>query len=406
MLKRETLHEVICQVSPQAVVELCSKLVGIPSTSGREEKIAHFLSDLLKSLGYDIVTTDDMGNVVGRQMFNPGGKRLLFESQMDHVDVRDAIEWSFYPYGGIVNNGHLCGRGAVDAKGSLAAMIIAASELKRHAKFLGLSGELAVACVVNQEVAEGVASSKVHELFEPDGVVIGEASNLNIKRGQRGRAELIVEVQGKSAHTSLPLSGVNAAEKMVFLLTYVRQHFLPPRHYLLGDGILVLTDLTTSPSSGTSVLPDRCVATFDRRLLSGETEGQVLEEISRLISLARDIDPDINADVRISEDYVECFTGKRIRVKHFAPGWFFEESEELVEKALRGLRLVGMDPSLSESGFGTNGCYYGGIKGIPTISFGPSEEKLAHTKDERLDVDQLVKATRGYMSIAASFLEG
>ena len=42
MLKRETLHEVICQVSPQAVVELCSKLVGIPSTSGREEKIAHF----------------------------------------------------------------------------------------------------------------------------------------------------------------------------------------------------------------------------------------------------------------------------------------------------------------------------------------------------------------------------
>jgi acetylornithine deacetylase/succinyl-diaminopimelate desuccinylase-like protein len=175
---------------------------------------------------------------------------------------------------------------------------------------------------------------------------------------------------------------------------------------LLGDGILVLTDLTTSPSSGTSVLPDRCVATFDRRLLSGETEGQVLEEISRLISLARDIDPDINADVRISEDYVECFTGKRIRVKHFAPGWFFEESEELVEKALRGLRLVGMDPSLSESGFGTNGCYYGGIKGIPTISFGPSEEKLAHTKDERLDVDQLVKATRGYMSIAASFLEG
>ena len=47
----------------------------------------------------------------------------------------------------------------------LGAMIIAASELKRHAKFLGLSGELAVACVVNQEVAEGVASSKVHELL-------------------------------------------------------------------------------------------------------------------------------------------------------------------------------------------------------------------------------------------------
>ena len=76
MLKRETLHEVICQVSPQAVVELCSKLVGIPSTSGREEKIAHFLSDLLKSLGYDIVTTDDMGMSLEGKCLIPG-KRLL-----------------------------------------------------------------------------------------------------------------------------------------------------------------------------------------------------------------------------------------------------------------------------------------------------------------------------------------
>ena len=74
------------------------------------------------------------------------------------------------------------------------------------------------------------------------------------------------------------------------------------------------------------------------------------------------------------------FYGKRIKVKHFAPGWFFGENEELIERALRGLHCLGMEPSLSESGFGTNGCFYGGIKGIPTISFGPSKEQLSSYK--------------------------
>jgi len=399
---RETFWDVVQQLSPGAVVELCSKLVSIPSISGREEKIAYYLFNLLETLGYDEVAMDEMGNVIARQIFGGSGKRLLFEAQMDHVDARDFIEWSFYPYGGIVSDGNIYGRGTVDAKGSLAAMIIAGSELKKCSDLL--CGELAIACVVNQEVAEGVASSKVYEFFKPDGVVIGEASNLNIKRGQRGRAEVVIEVHGKIAHTSFPLSGINAADKMVFLLSFIKQHFLPPRHYLLGDGILVLTDLETSPSLGTSILPDRCVATFDRRLLVGESEGQVVEEIARLIALARDIDPELQGDVRLAEDYVSCFTGKRLKVKHFAPGWFFEEGEELVERALSGLRAIGMEPSLSESGFGTNGCYYGGIKNIPTISFGPSKEDLAHTKDEHVNIDQLIKATQGYMAIAASFL--
>ena len=176
---------------------------------------------------------DEMGNVVGKIAFNPGGRRLLFEAQMDHVGVSDAIEWSFYPYGGTVIDGHICGRGSVDAKGSLAAMIIAGSELKKCSDFL--YGELAVACVVNQEVAEGVASSKVYEIFEPDGVVIGEASNLNIKRGQRGRAEIVIEAQGKRSHLFSSFR-CQCSRKDGLSPHVYKQHFLPPRHYLLGDG--------------------------------------------------------------------------------------------------------------------------------------------------------------------------
>jgi len=96
---RETFWDVVQQLSPGAVVELCSKLVSIPSISGREEKIAYYLFNLLETLGYDEVVMDEMGNVIARQIFGGSGKRLLFEAQMDHVDARDFIEWSFYPYG-------------------------------------------------------------------------------------------------------------------------------------------------------------------------------------------------------------------------------------------------------------------------------------------------------------------
>lgn len=386
------------------VIELCSQMIKCPSLSGHEEAMGRLVRDAMLRLGYHEVRVDRYGNVVGRISFSRPGKKILFEGHMDHVDVGDVSKWTVDPYGGIVRDGRIYGRGATDMKGSLAAMITAAAFL---AEDLGteLKGEVLVAGSVHEECFEGVASREIGEQYRPDYVVIGEASALAIKRGQRGRAEVVVETYGKSAHSSSPSEGVNAVNKMVKLLSEVQRNYVPPEHPVLGKGILELTDIISFPYPGASVIPERCRVTFDRRLLVGETEEKVLAAIQEIIDKAAAEDPELKASVSIAVGEDKCYTGEPIRSKRFAPAWIFPEDHEFVTKAMEALRRCGITPRLSHYAFCTNGSYYAGVAGIPTIGFGPSREELAHVVDEYIEIDQLLGACAGYYAIARAVLE-
>ena len=385
------------------VVELCRKMIRQPSLSGHEEGMANLVRETMNVLGYDEVNTDKYGNVVGRISFKRLGKRILFEGHMDHVDVGDLSKWTVDPYGATVRDGKIFGRGATDMKGSLAAMIAAGAYLKAD-HYDDLEGEILVAASVHEECFEGVASREIGERYRPDYVVIGEASSLNVKRGQRGRAEVVLETHGKSAHSSNPEEGINAVKKMVKLLQEIENSYVPPKQDVLGRGILELTDIISSPYPGASVVPDRCRVTFDRRLLVGETEEKVLAAIQNIIDKIAAQDPEFRATVSIAIGEDKCYTGEPIRAKRFAPGWLFPEDHEFVIKAMKGLKKAGLSPNLSHYAFCTNGSYYAGIAEIPTIGFGASREELAHVVDEYVEIDQLLNACKGYYAIALEVL--
>ncbi|MCQ4379972.1 peptidase dimerization domain-containing protein, partial [Clostridioides difficile] len=112
----------------------------------------------------------------------------------------------------------------------------------------------------------------------------------------RGRGEIVVETFGKPAHSANPEKGVNAVYKMANVIQKIQQ-LVPPTHPVLGDGILVLTDIKSSPYPGASVVPDYCKATFDRRLLVGETREGVLAPIQALLDEMMKEDPELNAKV-------------------------------------------------------------------------------------------------------------
>lgn len=385
------------------LVRLCQDMIRRPSLSGHEEPMVELIKDTMKAVGYDEITVDRYGNVVGRIRGARLGKSLLLEGHMDHVEVNSPEKWTRDPYGGDIDGGRLYGRGSTDMKGSLAAMILAAVYIKQDHHDC-LNGEILVAGAVHEECFEGVASREIGEMYSPDYVVIGEASQLNLKRGQRGRAEVILETIGKSAHSSNPEAGLNAVKKMVRLLEAIESGFRPFSHPVLGDGILELTDIISSPYPGASVVPDRCRVTFDRRLLVGETEGQVLSEIQAIIDGVAKDDPEMKAKVSLAVGEDLCYTGEQIKAKRFAPAWLFGEDHEFVEKAIAGLKAVGLKPRLSHYAFCTNGSYYAGAAGIPTIGFGASREDLAHVVDEYVEIEQLVGACAGYYGIAKSVL--
>ena len=96
------------------LVALCQEFVRRPSVSGREADVARCVAESMRSLGYDGVSIDSCGNVLGRIRFSAPGGRLLMEAQMDHVETGDPASWSRYPYGAFIDGGRVYGRGAAD----------------------------------------------------------------------------------------------------------------------------------------------------------------------------------------------------------------------------------------------------------------------------------------------------
>lgn len=194
-------------MTPERLVEFARDLVQRPSLSCREKAVADRVQEEMRVLGYDQVAVDDYGNVIGVIQGDSPGKTLLLDAHTDTVGVEGAVPWQKDPYSGHVEGGYLHGRGSADMKGALAAMVHGVARADRSS----LSGRVVVSASVMEEVLEGVALQKVMDAFPPDFVVIGEATELNLVRGGRGRAEIHLEALGVPSHSSAPHLGRNAA---------------------------------------------------------------------------------------------------------------------------------------------------------------------------------------------------
>jgi putative selenium metabolism hydrolase len=387
----------------QQVIELCQQLIRQRSYSGEEAGVVDCLKEAFAWLGFDACQVDKYGNVVGEIRGKRPGKKILLDGHIDTVPVPDPTSWQHDPFGGEVAEGRIYGRGASDMKGAVAAMACAAGYFAKDRK-KDFAGSIYVAGVVHEECFEGVASREISRQFQPDYVIIGEASELNLKIGQRGRAEIVVETFGKPAHSANPQKGINAVYQMARLVERIRE--VPASsHPVLGPGIQALTDIKSSPYPGASVVPSYCRATYDRRLLVGETHEEVLAPLQKIIDELKTQDSQFQAKVSYALGEERCYTGATIAEERFFPGWLFSKDDDFVTKSLLGLQQAGLVPEVTYYSFCTNGSHYAGEANIKTIGFGPSPENLAHTIDEYIEIEQLTGAMSGYYAIINSLLE-
>lgn len=385
----------------QDCLSLCGDLIGQESCSGEEMGAANALAGFFRARGLGEITIDRLGNVIILLRGDRPGKTVLFDGHLDTVPVIDAEQWTHPPFSATLEGEKLFGRGTSDMKCALACMAAAAADYyeQTHGHY---SGTIAIVGVVHEECFEGVAAREISARVKPDLVVIGEASECNLKIGQRGRAEIVLETFGKSAHSASPQKGVNAVYHMTELVRRVRE-LVPPQSKDLGPGILELTDIKSAPYPGASVVPNYCRATYDRRLLVGETKESVLAPIQAVIDSAAKEIPNLSAKVSLARGEERCYTGETVSGERFFPGWAFEETDDFVQKALRGLRGAGVSASVTHYNFCTNGSHYAGEAGIPTIGFGPSAETLAHTRDEWVALEQIQTALNGYLGLLGQF---
>lgn len=386
-----------------AVIELCQALIQQKSYSGEEQGVVSVLKDYMRENGFDEVAVDDYGNLIGCIKGNRPGKKLLFDGHMDTVPVSDPAEWKYPPFAAEIHEGRIYGRGTSDMKGALSAMVCAAANFARDTE-KQFAGEVYVAGVVHEECFEGVAARAISKAVNPDYVVIGEASQLNLKIGQRGRAEIVVETFGKPCHSANPEKGINAVYKMAKVIEAIRT-LAPTHHPVLGNGILELTDIKSAPYPGASVVPEYCRATYDRRLLVGETKETVLAPLKALLARMMEEDPELKVKVSYAVGQEKCHTGHEITGERFFPGWLYDEKETFVQDVASRLKEMGYMPSITQYNFCTNGSHYAGEAGIRTFGLGPSQENLAHTLNEYIEIDQLAKVTDCYYGVMQALLK-
>jgi len=387
----------------EEVIELCKKLISHRSYSGEEKNVVEELKNFMEENNFDEVFIDDYGNIIGKICGNLPGKKILFDGHIDTVPVGENDNWKHKPFEPEVVEGKLYGRGTSDMKGAVAAFVSAAKyfALDTNKNF---PGEICVAGVVHEECFEGVAARSISEYVKPDYVIIGEASNLNIKIGQRGRAEIVVETFGVPAHSANPEKGINAVYSMMKVIEAISE-IEPNEHPVLGKGILELTDIISDPYPGASVVPKYCRATYDRRLLVGETKESVLEPIENKLKQLKEENPNIDVKVSYAIGEELCYTGHKIKGERFFPGWLYNKEEKFIQDVKKELDESGYTPAISQYNFCTNGSHYAGEAGIPTIGLGPSIESLAHIIDEYVEVEQLEKVTDCYYHIMKALLK-
>ncbi|UCC62732.1 MAG: YgeY family selenium metabolism-linked hydrolase [Anaerolineae bacterium] len=383
----------------RAMTAFLQDLVRMPSLSTQEGEVAARLADEMRRVGIADVRVDRIGNVIGR-VGAGRGKKLLLNGHMDTVGAGDLAAWRRDPFGAEVEDGVLYGRGAADMKGALAAMVYAAKRLLEARA--SLSGDLYLVGVVQEEPCEGLAMQVVVEEggLRPDWVVLCEPSDLQVRRGQRGRMEMQVTVEGKACHASAPHLGENAiygAAQVIFGLELLAGQLASDR--LLGQGSLAVTQIESTAGSRNAV-PDRCAFYIDRRLTLGETEAKALAEVQGVI-----LREDLRARVEVTEYQAMSYTGYQVCQRAYFPAWAMEEDHPLVQAMARSVRkTLGYYPHIGQWAFSTDGVYTMGKASIPTVGFGPGEERYAHTVEEQIRLEDVAAAARVYAQLAVDLL--
>jgi putative selenium metabolism hydrolase len=382
-------------IDERMLIDLTSKFVAHPSLPGAEGDVAATIRQAIEQLDFDDVSIDELGNVVAIRRADSGQGTILFDGHTDTVSPGNHDLWSGDPHQVIERDGMLIGRGVADMKGAIAAMMLGLSSVPRSE----LSADVILSCSVCEEAVEGVALGTVLDHHPADIVVIAESTECELAIGQRGRGELLVETFGSAAHSSTPHLGVNAVKHMAQVISRLSM-MEPPHHPRLGYGVMEVTDVKSNPYPGLSVIPEHCAATFDRRLLVGEFEDDILASLQPALDEVRAEIPELQVQVSIPRTDVTTFPGTPLIAPKFSPAWLFEDNHPAVRAALESLEQGGIGTKTRTYSFCTNGSESAGRRGIVTLGYGPGTEEQAHRVDESVPIEQLMRAAQGYAALA------
>lgn len=377
------------------VVALTQELVRIPSVNppGMTKEPCDVVARELSEAGFSVQYVEETPgfvNVIGEHVFSGDGPTLVFNGHLDVVPLGDSEgEWTHHPWGAELEGGQLYGRGSLDMKGAVSAVIVAAQDAV--AAGAGLRGRLVITAVADEEQGGGRGTGVLARqgLVAGDGAVVVEPGDGGIVTAHRGLCFVQLTAHGRSAHASQPEHGINAVQIMVDALVAMRSLQLSHTPHAVFGGPSVVPGTTIHGGHKANVIPDTCSALMDIRTVPGMDRGTVAAEIAAHAA-AHGIDPErLSVDITSWGEPGE--TDNDARIVSVCSEAFAAEFGHVPE-----IRTM---PAYTDGGWLAN------IAGIPTVmAFGPGGIAGCHTVDEHVDIDELERYTRIYRSVIDRFL--
>lgn len=348
-------------------VNLLNEMLEIYSPSGRERRISSFLHEEMSQLGFQVYQ-DEVGNVIGE--IGEGDPTVLLCGHMDTVPGDLSVR---------SENNKLYGRGAVDAKSSLAAMIMAASTLTEQ----NLANKIIVCGVVDEEGANKGIKHLVKEGVSADYAIFGEPSGVEkMVIGYKGELCLKITCETKPGHSAASWLFENAIEKAFEIWEEIQKLHLPEekpesRFYSLTSCLTKIKG-----GEGYTVVPPKCSIHLDLRIPPQLSCHQILNEIKKLIQRYQNANPKVTVTMK---------------VKGQIPPFESKKSSPLVRSLARAIRDVRHKPVtvLRKTGSGDMNIF-GNATGTPTVTYGPGDSHLDHTSKEYIDIHEYLDSIRVY----------
>lgn len=347
-------------------VQLLTRMLEIYSPAGKEEEISNFLADEMEHLGLT-VRKDSVRNVIGE--VGDGKPTVLMCGHMDTVPGRIPVR---------IENGKLYGRGAVDAKASLAAMIVASSMLAKE-----LPNRILVTGVVEEEVSSRGIKQLIKNRITSDYAIFGEPSGIDkITIGYKGSLHLKITCETQTGHSAASWLFENAIEKAFDLWKEIKEIHLGKEeqnsHFYSISSALI----KVSGGKVTSEVPSKCDMDIDIRIPPQFTTQEVYSEVVKKIDRYRTKNPKVSVALKI-RDRTEPFE--------------VDPQSPLVRAFSWAVRKVRHRPAvlLRKTGTGDMNLFGRALK-IPAVTYGPGNSHLDHTSNENIDVQEYLDSIQVY----------
>jgi len=402
---REQIHHWL-QHNRNHGIELLQKLVQANSTQGNEQYAQTIVIEKLRKIGLKVEVWEPDGkflathpyfasprkdfkgspNVVGTLKGTGEGRSIILNGHIDVVPEGDHAQWGHQPYSGKVIAGKLYGRGATDMKGGNVSLLLALSAIR--ALGIPLKGDVIFQSVIEEESGGAGTLAAILKGYKADAAIIPEPTNMKIFPKQQGSMWFRLTVKGRSAHGGTRYEGVSAIEKAMLVVDHIRE-LEKRRNERIHDPLYEKIPIPIPINIGKIEGGDWPSSVADLVKLEGrmgispdETMNHAKMELETWIKELKNIDQWFN-DYPVS---LEWFGAR------WVPGSVDLSHEMIKTLSASYSEVIGKEPVIEASPWGTDGGLLTQVGSTPTIVFGPGVTEKAHFPNEYIEIDKVFEA--------------